>query len=192
MPRCPARNSCSSPRKTSSHACTWAESTCALAALQHSRIEPRWPAQVCVPLQASAVSGRTPPWTSEFLRIRHLPDKSERQPGSRSTHPGCSPEMSGPAEHHIPAALEAIRCSISQTAIPMKNTWFVSFDKPSSGRNGGYRRVTQSFQSETEAKRFASELALRGVRLTAGTINPVQPKRLIASEQDLAAWLARS
>lgn len=73
----------------------------------------------------------------------------------------------------------------------MKNTWFVSFDKPSSGRNG-YRRVTRSFQSETEARSFASELVLRGVRLTAGTINPVQPKRVIASERDLAAWLTKS
>ncbi|MBJ7401903.1 MAG: hypothetical protein JHD07_00745 [Bradyrhizobium sp.] len=73
----------------------------------------------------------------------------------------------------------------------MKNTWFVSFDKPTSGRNGGYRRVTQSFQSETEARSFASELMLRGVRLTAGTINPAQPKRVIASERDLAAWLAK-
>ena len=73
-----------------------------------------------------------------------------------------------------------------------KNTWFVSFDKTNSGAGGRYQRATQSFRSETEAKCFARKLASRGVRLIAGTINPVQPKRLIGSERDLAAWLANT
>lgn len=72
----------------------------------------------------------------------------------------------------------------------MKNTWFVSFDKTSSVADDKYQRVTQGFRSEAEAKCFARDLASRGVRFIAGTINPVQPKRLVGSEQDLAAWLA--
>ena len=73
----------------------------------------------------------------------------------------------------------------------MKYTWFVAYETSSRDGIGHYRRRTKSFPTEEEAKAFARELIERGTtRITAGTINPVRPKRVLSSRQDIAPWLA--
>jgi hypothetical protein len=71
----------------------------------------------------------------------------------------------------------------------MKNSWYVSYESGLSTAGGHYRRQTKSFSFEEEAKDFARTLVKRGVRLTAGTINPVHPKRLLATEREVSEWL---
>jgi hypothetical protein len=73
----------------------------------------------------------------------------------------------------------------------MKNSWYVSYESGLSTAGGHYRRQTRSFVNEQEAKAFARTLVDREVAgLTAGTINPVLPKRLFANEQEVSEWLA--
>jgi len=72
----------------------------------------------------------------------------------------------------------------------MKNSWYVSYESGLTTAGGHYRRQTKSFSSEEEAKDFAQALVARGVRVTAGTINPVHPRRLLATEQEISDWLA--
>jgi hypothetical protein len=73
----------------------------------------------------------------------------------------------------------------------MKHTWFVAYETGSKDGIGHYRRRTRAFPTEEEAKAFARELIESGTkRITAGTINPVRPKRVLSSRQDIAPWLA--
>ena len=72
----------------------------------------------------------------------------------------------------------------------MKNSWYVSYESGISTAGGHYRRQTKSFSCEEEAKDFAQTLVARGVRVTAGAINPEHPKRLLATEQQISDWLA--
>jgi hypothetical protein len=51
-----------------------------------------------------------------------------------------------------------------------------------------YRRETKTLATETKA--FACEIFAKGARLSALTINPVQPKRVVASEQEFSEWLS--
>ena len=73
----------------------------------------------------------------------------------------------------------------------MKHTWFVAYETVRKDGLGHYRRRTKSFSSEEEAKSFARELIQSGTeRITAGTINPVRPKRVLGSKQSITPWLA--
>jgi hypothetical protein len=73
----------------------------------------------------------------------------------------------------------------------MKHTWFVAYETGGKSGGGHYRRRTKSFSNEEEAKTFVRELVLSGTeRITAGTINPVRPKRVLGSKQEIAPWLA--
>jgi hypothetical protein len=74
----------------------------------------------------------------------------------------------------------------------MKKSWYVvSYESGLSTAGGRYRRQTRSFLSEQEAKSFARTLVDREVMgLTAGTINPVLRKRLLATEHEVSGWLA--
>jgi hypothetical protein len=70
----------------------------------------------------------------------------------------------------------------------VENSWYVSYDEctPPSVR---MVRATKTFASEAEAKRFARIKTLEGhTTLVAGTINPVMPKRIIASAS-IIDWL---
>jgi hypothetical protein len=44
-------------------------------------------------------------------------------------------------------------------------------------------RTTKTFKSELDAKLFAREILAKGWTATAGTLNPHQPKRIIAASQ---------
>ena len=76
-------------------------------------------------------------------------------------------------------------------ALNPKDRWYVAFDVPHSERLADKRaspRATQLFQTETDAKEFARSKFAMGLNVTAGTINPHVPKRLI-STQLIHVWL---
>ena len=54
--------------------------------------------------------------------------------------------------------------------------------------SGGSPRVTKTFETEAEAKKFAREQLDKGIAVTAGTINPQFPKRLVPSSE-ISDWL---
>jgi hypothetical protein len=69
------------------------------------------------------------------------------------------------------------------------DTWYVAFDGPA--RAAGRRsapRVTEIFQTEAEAKRFARLKLAEGRTVNAGTINPHVPRQWI-SAADIHRWL---
>jgi hypothetical protein len=70
-----------------------------------------------------------------------------------------------------------------------KGTWYVSFEPKERAR--GQRvvlRITETFRSEQDAKAFAKSRLADGSNINAGTLNPHQPKRTIASTK-IVKWL---
>jgi hypothetical protein len=65
-----------------------------------------------------------------------------------------------------------------------KNTWFVSC-KTKDGSH--HERMTHTFQSEQDAKQFAMQMLMEERYPIAGTLNPYQPKQIIASCR-VATW----
>jgi hypothetical protein len=72
----------------------------------------------------------------------------------------------------------------------VKGTWYVSFKAKERlpGVRRHHPRVTKPFRNEQEAKAFAKTKLAEGLIVSAGTLNPHQPKRTIASAQMLD-WL---
>jgi len=69
------------------------------------------------------------------------------------------------------------------------NTWYVSIHLPHEEKTGHYSRRTQSFKSESDAKRFAAARMADGIEVSAGTINPVMPKRIVGPAE-IRQWLS--
>ena len=68
-------------------------------------------------------------------------------------------------------------------------TWYVSYAVNGDFSGDRVQRATRTFRNEAEARRFARARADAGDKsLVAGTINPVAPKRVIASAAILD-WL---
>ena len=69
------------------------------------------------------------------------------------------------------------------------NAWFVSYQPigPSRGPQG-YRRLSETFSNELDARAFAGKRLADARNITAGTINPHLPKRVIGSAQ-IIDWL---
>jgi hypothetical protein len=72
--------------------------------------------------------------------------------------------------------------------MPEPNRWYVSYTMQSDRRSRRYERFTKTFDSEENAKLFARKIAANGLRLTAGTINPHSPKRIVPTTK-IATWL---
>jgi len=69
--------------------------------------------------------------------------------------------------------------------------WYVAFSPDnSSDLNDGTARATRTFKSEIDAKLFATQILAKGWAATAGTLNPYQPKQVIASSQ-MGRWADR-
>ncbi len=68
------------------------------------------------------------------------------------------------------------------------NTWYVSVHVPREDTSGHYSRRSQTFTSEEDAKQFATARLAEGVEVSAGTLNPVSPKRIIGPSQ-IEEWL---
>jgi hypothetical protein len=69
----------------------------------------------------------------------------------------------------------------------MKLTWYVVFAVPKTAKRRG-RRVTETFENESQAREFARQKTAEGLLVNAGTINPYLPKRAIAST-DIQQWI---
>ena len=62
--------------------------------------------------------------------------------------------------------------------------WYVAFSPDrNSEHNDGKARSTRTFKSEIDAKLFAMQILAKGWSASAGTLNPHQPKQVIASSQ---------
>ena len=70
-----------------------------------------------------------------------------------------------------------------------RKTWYVSIHLPEGQKTGHYSRRSETFASETEAKQFAAGKITAGMEISAGTLNPVTPKRIIEPSQ-IEKWLA--
>jgi hypothetical protein len=68
------------------------------------------------------------------------------------------------------------------------NRWFVSYTVESDRVPRRYARITKTFDTEEHAKLFAREIATSSQRLTAGTINPHSPKRVV-SPAEISTWV---
>jgi hypothetical protein len=68
------------------------------------------------------------------------------------------------------------------------NSWYVSVCVPREDTGGHYSRRSQTFTSEDDAKQFATARLAEGVEVSAGTLNPVRPKRVIGPSQ-IEEWL---
>jgi hypothetical protein len=72
--------------------------------------------------------------------------------------------------------------------MPEPNRWYVSYTVRSDRSPRRNARITRTFDTEEDAKLFAREIATNSLRLTAGTINPHLPKKVIAAT-DVADWV---
>ena len=63
------------------------------------------------------------------------------------------------------------------------HTWYVTFEVPKRGplKQRRHPRLTRTFETELEAKRFAREKLGEGLIVFAGTINPNRPQRVVTS-----------
>ena len=68
-------------------------------------------------------------------------------------------------------------------------TWYVSTRVPVPEKTVHYSRRSQTFASESAAKQFAAEKFAEGLEVSAGTLNPVLPKRVIGPSE-IEQWLA--
>lgn len=68
------------------------------------------------------------------------------------------------------------------------NTWYVSVYVPREDTGGHYSRHSHTFASEDDAKQFATARLAEGVEVSAGTLNPVTPKRIIGPSR-IEQWL---
>ena len=83
--------------------------------------------------------------------------------------------------------------SLPHENIPMAvrphGTWYVSFEpiKLPTGKRA-FSRATETFRSELEAKDFARQKLTETQSVSAGTLNPHLPKRVISTAQ-IIEWL---
>ena len=68
-------------------------------------------------------------------------------------------------------------------------TWYVSTRVPVLEKTVHYSRRSQTFSSESAAKQFAAGKIAEGVEVSAGTLNPVSPKRVVGPSE-IEQWLA--
>jgi hypothetical protein len=71
------------------------------------------------------------------------------------------------------------------------NRWYVSYTAQSDRSPRRYARVTKTFDSEERAKLFVRGITADNLRLTAGTINPHSPKRIV-STTEISNWVGES
>jgi hypothetical protein len=72
--------------------------------------------------------------------------------------------------------------------MPESSHWYVSYTVTSHDGSRRNARRTKTFDTEEHAKLFAKGIAADNPRLTAGTINPYSPKRVV-SPTEIMAWL---
>lgn len=70
-----------------------------------------------------------------------------------------------------------------------RKTWYVSIHLPDDQKTGHYSRRSETFANESEAKRFAAGKIAAGTEISAGTLNPVVPKRII-KPSEIEKWIS--
>jgi hypothetical protein len=70
-----------------------------------------------------------------------------------------------------------------------QKTWYVSIHLPEDQKTGHYSRRSETFASESEAKQFAARKIAAGTEISAGTLNPVTPKRII-KPSEIEKWIS--
>lgn len=73
---------------------------------------------------------------------------------------------------------------------PLGKSWYVSFRRRDDGP-GPDVRTAVGFETEAEAKLFAAARLAEGRDVTAGTINPHRPKKVVSPDQ-ISDWLGDS
>jgi len=74
-------------------------------------------------------------------------------------------------------------------AVRSQHTWYVSFEqKRIRPAKRAFSRATETFCSELKAKEFAKQKLAETQNVSAGTLNPHVPKRVISSAQ-MIQWL---
>jgi len=68
-------------------------------------------------------------------------------------------------------------------------TWYVSTRVPVLEKTVHYSRRSQTFASECAAKQFAAARIAEGAEVSAGTLNPVSPKRIVGPSE-IEQWIA--
>jgi hypothetical protein len=71
------------------------------------------------------------------------------------------------------------------------HTWYVSIYVPHQEKTGHYSRRSRTFASESEAKQFAGAKIAAGVNVSAGTLNPVAPKKIVGPSE-IEKWLSEA
>ena len=69
-----------------------------------------------------------------------------------------------------------------------RHIWYVSIYVPEE-KNGHYSRRSRTFASESEAKQFAAARIAAGDDVSAGTLNPFMPKRVVGPSE-IESWLS--
>jgi len=67
--------------------------------------------------------------------------------------------------------------------------WYVSIYVPHQKKTGHYSRRSRTFASESEAKQFAAARIAAGANVSAGTLNPFAPKRVVGPSE-IEGWLS--
>jgi hypothetical protein len=68
--------------------------------------------------------------------------------------------------------------------------WYVSFSEAKADESASNAtRSTRTFRSEVDAKLFAMQILAKGCTVSAGTLNPHQPKQVVAPSQ-IERWAA--
>jgi hypothetical protein len=74
-----------------------------------------------------------------------------------------------------------------------KIRWYVSVAGPNQWRSSASKspnfRETKSFPTEIEAKQFAKVMLSEGLKVTAGTLNPHEPKRRTITASEIDKWI---
>jgi hypothetical protein len=88
-------------------------------------------------------------------------------------------------------AEETSRSDRRYTAMTQPDIWYVAFapDKAvqTDDSASGAVRSTRTFKSEVDAKLFAMQILAKGWSVSAGTLNPHQPKQIVGASQ-IESW----
>jgi hypothetical protein len=100
----------------------------------------------------------------------------------------------GCARERIPAPLRqrpdhSVGRSQCVAVKQVSNTWYVSIHLPHQEKTGHYSRRSHAFTCEADARKFAARKIAEGVEVSAGTINPVVPKRIVGPAE-IKQWLS--
>jgi hypothetical protein len=82
---------------------------------------------------------------------------------------------------------ETFLCHRRYAAMTQPDTWYVAYGPDKTLKTDisaeGPVRSTRTFKSEVDAKLFAMQILAKGWSVSAGTLNPHQPKQVVGASQ---------